>query len=197
MRRILCWTNADDANCVARGRCELVCAFTPSDRKIGRTVRSTWVYCYTCVNCPCALLPRSTPKDRKIGRTVSSFEMFYFELLDPEILSAASSILHPFKILHFSANKFTHVPCCRAYNSKSFILSSWILKILTNNTQKHILFRASGSWNFEKLTRRTCLVKRGSEHRPYFSWDTNSVKLLACVFIEGYIKGSQYRTHVK
>ena len=44
MRRTLCWVNATDASCGARARCEPVCAFTPSDRKIGHTVRSTCVY---------------------------------------------------------------------------------------------------------------------------------------------------------
>ena len=36
--------NAADAGCVVRGRCELVCAYTPSDRKIGHTLRSTCVH---------------------------------------------------------------------------------------------------------------------------------------------------------
>ena len=44
MRRALCCANAADAGCVARGRCEFVCDFTPSDRKIGHTARSTCVY---------------------------------------------------------------------------------------------------------------------------------------------------------
>ena len=44
MRPTLCWVNAADAECVARGRCELVRACTPSDRKIGHTVRSTCIY---------------------------------------------------------------------------------------------------------------------------------------------------------
>ena len=61
--------------------------------------------------------------DCKIGRTVSSFEIFYFELLDPEILSATSSIPRPLKSLHL-CEKVTHVPCCRAYTSKCFISSS-------------------------------------------------------------------------
>ena len=51
------------------------------------------------------LLPRFTPKNRKIGNTVSSFQIFHFELLDPEILSAASSVLRPIKFLHSSAKK--------------------------------------------------------------------------------------------
>ena len=44
MRRKLCSVNAADAGGVARGRCELVSAFIPSDRKIGRTVRRMCVY---------------------------------------------------------------------------------------------------------------------------------------------------------
>lgn len=41
----LLWINATYAGCAASGRCELVCAFTPNDRKkIGHTARSTCVY---------------------------------------------------------------------------------------------------------------------------------------------------------
>ena len=56
------------ACCVASGRCEVVCAFTPSDRKVGHTVRGTCVC--TCASYPYALLSSFTRKDRKIGRTV-------------------------------------------------------------------------------------------------------------------------------
>ena len=128
IRRTSCWVNAADAGCVARGRCELVCAFTPSDRKIGYTVRSTCVYSVKLSVCA---LWRLTPKDRKIGRTVSSFEVLYFELLDPEILSASSSILRPLKFLHSCAkNLRTYRVVVRIFRNILFIASScWILKI--------------------------------------------------------------------
>ena len=104
--------------------------FTPSDRKIEHTVRSTCVYVrrHREAN-PHALLSRFTPKDRNIGRTVSSsFELFYFELLHPEIFSAASSMQRPFNISALLREKFTHVPRCRAFISKFFIPRCWILK---------------------------------------------------------------------
>ena len=40
----------------------------------------------------------------QIGRAVSSFEIFYFERLDPEISSAASSILRLSKFLQSYTN---------------------------------------------------------------------------------------------
>ena len=49
MRRTFCCVNAADADSMVRGRCGLVCTFTPSDRKIGHTVRST---CVNFVNLP-------------------------------------------------------------------------------------------------------------------------------------------------
>ena len=111
-----------------RGRCEFVCAFTPSDRKIEHTMRSTCVFVRKLREATrtYALLSRFRPKDRKIGRTVSSFEIFYFELLDPEILSAASSTLRPLKFLHSSAKKLRMYPV--------------VVRIFRN-----ILFRAAGS----------------------------------------------------
>ena len=67
-----------------------MCAFTPSDRKIEHTMRSTCVFVRKLREATrtYALLSRFRPKDRKIGRTVSSFEIFYFELLDPENLTS-------------------------------------------------------------------------------------------------------------
>ena len=59
-------------------------------------------------------------------RTVSRFEMFYFQLLDPEILSAESSILRPLKILHYFA--------------KNLRMYRIVVRIYGN-----ILFRAAGS----------------------------------------------------
>ena len=128
MRRTLCSVNAADAGCVARGSYELVCAFIPSDRKIGHTVRSMGVYGRKLREAtPYELLSRFTPKDRKIRRTVSSF-VTYFELLDPEI---ERSEFDPsfFKNSALFYEKFTHAPYCRAYVSKYLSSSCCILKL--------------------------------------------------------------------
>ena len=103
-------------------------------RAIARSDTRCVVRAYTCVtprSCPYVFLSRYTPQDRKIGRTVCSFEVFYFKLLDPEILSAASSILRPLNILHSSAKKYprTTVPCCRVAIFYSELLDPEIWQI--------------------------------------------------------------------
>ena len=75
-------------------------------RAIARWDTRCAVRAYMCVNSvklPVCALSRFTPKDVKIGHTVSSFGKRYFELLDPEILSAASPIICPLNLLHSSA----------------------------------------------------------------------------------------------
>ena len=62
-----------NAACVARSRCELVCAVTPSDRKIGHAVHNTCEYVRKlreATRMRFYLLSRFTLKDRQIGRTV-------------------------------------------------------------------------------------------------------------------------------
>ena len=57
---------------------------------------------YTCVNSvklPVCALSIFTPKDRKIGWTVRRFEMFYFELLDPEILTNNTQKIYSLELL--------------------------------------------------------------------------------------------------
>ena len=126
MHRTLCGVNAADAGSVTRCRCQSVCVLTLSDRKIGRTVRST------CVDVP--KLCESTrmrvievytegPQGRTYGR---EFRNTCSELLDPGILSAAKSIRRPLKYLHSCAKHYARtVLLC-----VTILLSScWILKI--------------------------------------------------------------------
>ena len=105
-------------------------------RAIARSDTRCVVRAYTCVNSvklPVFALSRFKPKDRKIGRTVSSFEMFYFELLDLEILSAVSLMLHPLKNLHSSAKKYARAVLLWVY-FEIFYFELLDPEISTNNT---------------------------------------------------------------
>ena len=120
----------------------------------------TWSCAYTCVNWsyPYALLSRFTPKGRKIGRTVSGFEIFYFELLDPETLSAARSILRHLQFLYSSAKKLrTSRAVVRIFRFFFFrAAGSWNFN---KQHAQHILFQAAGSWNFDKYHAEHILMK--------------------------------------
>ena len=81
-----------------------------------------------------------------MGRTVSCFEIFNFDLLDPEILSAERSILRPLKFLHSSAEKLrTYRVVVHMFRNIFFKPLDLEPEIGTSITQKHFLFRAAVS----------------------------------------------------
>ena len=138
MRRTLCWINAADACCVARGSYKLSCDLTPTDCKTVHTVRNTGV---NSVNLPvCAFIEVHTEglQDRtqcKSFRNISFRAAGSWDLECSEFDPTSLKISAPF------SGNFTHVPRCRAYILKYFISSCcWIPK-------------------FSQITRITYLVK--------------------------------------
>ena len=82
-----------------------MCAFTPISRKIGHTVRSTYVYVRILREADRIHFYRGLHQRIADRTAVGSFRNICFESLDAEILDAASSILRPLKFLHSSAKK--------------------------------------------------------------------------------------------
>ena len=101
---------------------------------------------------PLTFLHSSAKNYARTALSCICFEIFNFELLDPELLTDNTHNMFHFDLLD--------------------------PELLANNTQN--IFG-------ETWTRRPFM----------YLWDTNSVKLLVCTFIEGYTEGSQDRTHGK
>ena len=127
-----------------------LCALIP--RAIARSDTRCVVRAYTCVNSvklPVCVFVEVYAEDRKIKCTVSGFEIFYFELLDPELQRVRSYVLQNFCSL---LRKFYARNVMSCVYFEVFYFEPLHPEILTNKTQNIFYFELL---NAETLTTNT------------------------------------------